>query len=189
LEDSLGNTNRLGPFAYWLRITIRFTRSRHWGVCFNNTFNHGVSVIVDVITLIQMDYLHTTERLAKFDAAFGESPEYEFLHQEHGWRYCTQNPWGNWVRGHCEFDGDVHQFCCSLAKQDPEGRDGLYADWRNECPPQLRLWAIVQEERVDRTAYEYWMSRFRDCILERHDELGPMLGGELVRLGPARRKD
>jgi len=31
------------------RITIQFTRSRHWGDCFNNTFNHGGWVIVAVI--------------------------------------------------------------------------------------------------------------------------------------------
>ena len=30
-------------------ITIRFTRSRRWGVFSQNTVNHGVSVIVDVI--------------------------------------------------------------------------------------------------------------------------------------------
>ena len=41
----------MGGLCAYCQITIRFTRSRHWGIGFNNTFNHGVSVIVDVITL------------------------------------------------------------------------------------------------------------------------------------------
>ena len=135
-----------------------------------------------------MDYIYSTDRVSAFESMLGQYPEYEFVHREHGWRYVTENPWGNWVHGFCEFDGDVHKFGCSLAREDSLGRDGLYADWWLGTPPFLRLWAITDDETIDRHAFEYWMVQYRDLIVTDVEAFGPELGFDLVRVGVARRK-
>lgn len=133
-----------------------------------------------------MDYRHSTDRLAAFECEFGTHPNYEFRHQEHGWRYLTNNPWGRWVTGYCAFDGDVHRLDCSLAADDELNRDGLYVEWYLGMPPYLRFWAFTDNETIDRNAYEHWMTRFRDATLDDPDRFGPGLGDGLVRIGVAR---
>ena len=133
-----------------------------------------------------MDYRHCSERLTVFERELRSHTDYAFVHREYGWRYTTFNPWGQWVTGLCELDGDVFKLDCSLAAGDDLGRDGLYAEWYIGMPPFLRLWAFTDDETIDRNVYEYWMTRFRDAILADPEIFGPTLGYGLTRIGVAR---
>lgn len=136
-----------------------------------------------------MDYRFRRERLEQFESMLGEYPKHDFHHRTHGWPYHTQNPWGFWVIGYCRFLDDAHRLDCRLAKGDPIDRDGLYARWRLDTLTCLELVAFTDDETIDRSAYEYWMERFHELILEDPDFFGPHLGQELIRVGVARRKN
>jgi len=135
-----------------------------------------------------MDYRWAKERLQYFKSELGRDPEYEFQHREHDWRYITFNPWQPaGVRGLWCVNDDVHWLHMWLASHDQCGRDGLYARWQPGDPPFLELYAISDDETVDRASYEYYMGRLQELIVADPESFCPCLGADFNRIGIARR--
>jgi len=92
------------------------------------------------------------------------------------------------VVGLWRVDDDVHDLYVWTHDWDQCGRDGLYTCWAPGTPPFLKLVAVVDEQTISRDAYEFYMTRFWEAILDDPDAFGPSLGEEFVHIGYARRK-